>query len=114
MRFEPDEEAVKTLGNDRHVIGYIREVASMVRATAYGLGPKRTGHYTRSIKVVIRRKRPGVEVYVVADDFKAHWIEWGAGPSPYRGWRPFRARHVLARSVRLHRLAFKEAKKEQP
>lgn len=111
MRFDPDEDGIADLEESREIRAYLRQVAIKVKNTAVGIAPVRTGHYKRALSVVIRRSRGRGIVYVAARDFKAHWIEWGAKGSPYRGGQNFRARHVLQRAVRLNRLRFTKSKK---
>lgn len=88
---------------------HLNHVAREVHRTASVLAPKRTGHYLAGLEVVRRQSRGSEDsVFVAAQDFKSHWIEWGAGPSPeVHRFRPFRARHVLERATRAHVKKFK-------
>lgn len=65
-------------------------VADVARATA----PVHSGHYKSSIEARHMGYRYA-RARVYSRDFKAYWMEYGAGPSPVRGGHRFRARHVL-------------------
>ncbi|WP_036461156.1 HK97 gp10 family phage protein [Mycolicibacterium neoaurum] len=58
--------------------------AEKVRDEWRRIAPKDTGAYAASINVRrLRRDRDGMPVFrVEADDFKAHWIEYGTGSDP--------------------------------
>lgn len=69
-------------------------VATIIRATA----PINSGHYKANIEVrTMSFKWARTRVY--ARDFKAYWIEYGAGPSPVRGGRPYPAHHTMQNAV---------------
>lgn len=109
MKAQVDEEAVQRLLNQPTMERHFIKIGEQIRLFAVAMAPKRTLHYVRSIGVELRRKP--LRVYVTAKDFKAHWIEWGAGPSPYRGWRPFIARHTLERATNAVGLRVRAAKR---
>jgi hypothetical protein len=98
MRVDIDHSGIEQMSRDRGIATYLVGRGRTVQLIAKAIAPKRTLHYMSSIKVILQR-RPSTVVFVAASDFKAHWIEWGAGPSPYRGWRPFHARRVLWRAT---------------
>jgi hypothetical protein len=104
-------EIEETLEGNRQITNYLVRVAREIVGTASTIAPKRTGHYMRALAVVRRRARGDTSVYVAAKDFKAHWIEWGAGPSPVRRGRPFLARHTLEIATRAHVTKFRRAPK---
>lgn len=84
--------------------------ARVIRQTKVFAGKQRTGHYKAGLKVE-RVNYPSPHLTVAATDFKSHWLEWGAGPSPYRGGRPFLARHPLERAMRASGLTFKASRR---
>jgi hypothetical protein len=101
-------EVEEALSGSREITQYLVTVARKIVGTAATIAPKRTGHYVQGLAVVRRRGRGDDSVYVAAKDFKSHWIEWGAGPSPeVHRFRPFKARHVLERATRAHVKKFK-------
>lgn len=98
MRHTVNKRGIKQLSYepDMHMAmqQVAQAVASIVRATA----PAHSGHYKASVST----QRMGFKwarsrVYV--RDFKAYWIEYGAGPSPVRGGRPFPAHHTMRNAV---------------
>jgi hypothetical protein len=103
MRASIDSRAVRDLAREPGTGQAVAAAAAQVAAAARTLAPVRTGAYQRSIAVL---RRSGY-AYVTARDFKAGWIERGAGPSPVRGGRPFPARRVLERAVTGRGLRFK-------
>lgn len=112
MRVDIDQGAISRLRDDRDVQWHFRRVGIHVMRNAKTIAPKRLGYYVESIGVRLQR-RPLV-VYVYAADFKAHWIEWGAGPSPYRDGKPFRPRHTLQRALEMSGLRLVKARKGTP
>lgn len=78
-----------------HVAVAAEEIATAARAAS----PKRSGHFANSIEARPMGYR-FARARVYARDFKWLWIEYGAGPSPVRGGRPFRAIHPLEKGVR--------------
>jgi hypothetical protein len=76
------------------VTAYAEAVADTVRASA----PANTGFFKASIEARHMAYRYA-RARVYSHDFKAYWIEYGAGPSPVRGNHPFRARHVFRDAV---------------
>lgn len=112
MKSRTSQSAVeRELRGSREITDYLLKLAREIVGTATIIAPKRTGHYVRGLSVVRRRARGDTSVYVAAKDFKSHWIEWGAGPSPVRNHRPFRARHVLEIATRMHVKKFRRAPK---
>jgi hypothetical protein len=104
VKSEISQKRVDALKKTPGVRKHMNSVARDVHKTATTLAPKRTGHYVSGLAVE-RRQTRGAEdsVFVVANDFKSHWIEWGAAPSPQvHRFRPFPARHVLERATRRH------------
>jgi hypothetical protein len=105
MRFVLDHKGIAMLKREPQMHVYTQAVAEVVGATVPNIGPRRTGHYDASIDVVhMGYSDARVRVYV--RDFKAFWIEYGAGPSPVRGGRPFVARAPLRTAVVINGLRF--------
>lgn len=73
---------------------YARVAANYARSRA----PVSSGFYKASIDVRQMGFR-WARARFYARDFKAGWIERGAGPSPVRGGHAFRARHTLAEAA---------------
>jgi hypothetical protein len=63
---------------------HTEDEAGKVKAEWQRIAPKDTGAYAASINVRrLRRDRNGMPAYrVEADDYKAHWIEYGTGSDP--------------------------------
>lgn len=108
MKARLDPAGIRALARDpqlrRQAIAAAAEAARLARASA----PRRTGHYAASIRAVPGTRPGDPPAFLTATDFKALWIERGAGPSPVRRGRPFPARHVLARAARAAGLTVKE------
>lgn len=99
MRFRLDHAGIKQVAAMPVVRDYTDAAANAAAEIARSTAPVATGAYQRSIKAK-RTGRRYAKARLSARDFKAWWIEYGAGPSPVRGGRTFPARHVLARSAR--------------
>lgn len=108
-----DERGIQQLDREPGLLKHLMEQGRVMQifATQFGAADAtRTGHYIRALRYYPKR-RPGLVVYVVANDFKSHWIEWGAGPSPRRGGESFPARNILWRAARATGLRLRRAPK---
>lgn len=85
---------------------YTKAVTEQLADTATQLAPARTTHYRSSISGRGMGYRHAIG-RLQATDFKAHWIEFGAGPSPWRGGRPFIARMPMRRAVLVNGLRYR-------
>lgn len=91
MDFHPDNRYVKAFEYTAELEAYIGEVASLAAESAKiefeAAGPHRfgTGDYVDSLKGYAEMTGRGVVGYVLSDDFKAVWLEYGTGgdtPTP--------------------------------
>lgn len=107
-RFSLDRKGIRALARTPEMHAFMGATAQIVADAAAGLPPRRTGRYDAEIE----GKAMGfasAKSRVYARDFKSHWIEYGAGPSPVRGGRPFRARHPLRNAVLITGLRYRSA-----
>jgi hypothetical protein len=98
MKFRLDHKGIASIKRESSTHVYVQAVAEVVGATVPTMAPHRSGRYEASIDVV-HMGYADARVRVYARDFKANWIEYGAGPSPVRGGHPFIARSPLRRAV---------------
>lgn len=91
IRIDIDKRAVANLKNLPDVKEGQHTVALVIARLARLSAPRRQGHYVNGIEALAAS--------VVARDFKSHWIEFGAGPSPVRGGKPFPAHHTMQRAA---------------
>jgi hypothetical protein len=101
---------VNAVMTDKHMHQLARK---LVRKTISYAGKPRTGHYRRGVKAEIVNT-PSRHLAVAATDFKSHWIEDGAGPSPRRGGKPFLGRHPLERAFRSEGLEYRKVWRPGP
>ena len=93
-RFVLDHKGIASLKREAQMHAFIGAVGAIVSDSAKAQAPRRKGFYEGSIEARMMGFADA-RCRVYARDFKANWIEDGAGPSPMRGGRPFRARHPL-------------------
>lgn len=108
MRSNVNRKGIALLQYEGQMHAAMTAYAEIAADTARSIAPKATGHFAASIEA----RHMGFKYArgrLYAHDFKAFWIEHGAGPSPVRGYRPFRARHVLEEAVRLTGMRFEQA-----
>lgn len=105
-RFSVDRKGIAILKREPQMHAFIGRVSAQVGATAHAMSPHRSGHYDASIDTFSMAVRSVATGRVVARDFKAWWIEYGAGPSPVRGGRPFAPRAPLRKAVVAHGLRY--------
>lgn len=98
-RFRVNKKGIAELKALPGVRAYTTAVADVGANVARAVSPIDTGQYRRSIGAR-QTGRKYARARVFARDFKAWWIEYGAGPSPVRGGRPFAARHTLATGIK--------------
>ncbi len=79
--FIPNFGIADELESDKEIAEKLRPLGERAAAIAQKLAPRLSGDYANSIHVVTGINEEGKAVArVVADDFKAGWIEKGTGP----------------------------------
>jgi hypothetical protein len=107
VKFRLDHKGIARLKHQRGVHAYVGAAAHVVADAVPNFSTRRTGRYEAAVDDRMMGFRDA-RARVYARDFKAHWMEYGAGPSPVRGGRPFRARHPLRNAVRSTGMRFDE------
>lgn len=93
--FVPDKDFADEYPRSDDAKKMLEPLAEEAAEAAYNLAPVKTGNYRDSIEGVVAVDDDGGWVgRVLADDFKAGWIEFGTGP-PY----PTKAHRTLALGV---------------
>ncbi|MEV8373010.1 hypothetical protein AB0P21_09750 [Kribbella sp. NPDC056861] len=98
MKFSVDHKGIAAMKREPFMHVAMQAAAETVAETIPALAPHRSGHYDASIDV----RHMGfadARVRIYIRDFKWNWIEYGAGPSPVRGGRPFPARAPIRNAV---------------
>lgn len=90
-KIKPTRELYKLLHRDAEFVGSLERFARDVAQTAKAIAPRDSGDYAGSIKVDVEHDDGMSFVRVVAEDHKAHWIEFGTGgTSPTPAFAPLR------------------------
>lgn len=98
MRFSVDRKGIALMKREPFMHVAITASAEVVAETIPAMAPRRSGHYDASIDV----RHMGfadARARIYVRDFKWNWIEFGAGPSPVRGGRPFPARGPMRKAA---------------
>jgi hypothetical protein len=83
--------AERELVRDRELGATLLTVATAAADAARSFAPARTGHYRDSLHAELDLTMEGYAAFVVSDDFKAVWIEFGTGePKPTPAFQPMR------------------------
>lgn len=98
MRSNVNRKGVQMLAYKPEMHVAVTAWANIAADIAKAKAPKSSGHYAASIQARHMGYRYA-RARIYSRDFKAYWIEFGAGPSPVRHGRPFRARHVLSEAA---------------
>ncbi len=107
MRHRITKKGIQQLNYEPQMHAAMQRTAAQVAATARSMAPKRTGTYAASIESRLMGYR-WARARVYARDFKAHWMEHGAGASPVRGGRSFPAHNVLEQATKANGLRWEE------
>lgn len=99
MKFRVDKKGVLALKREPQMHVFVNAVGNIVGDAVPAFAPRRTGHYDASVEPS-HMGFADARCRVYARDFKAWWIEFGAGPSPVRGGRSFPAREPLRNAAR--------------
>jgi hypothetical protein len=106
-RYKTDWKGIAALKRTPEMHAYIAAVGAMVADASHNFSTRDTGHYDAGIEPRMMGFRDA-RCRVYAHDFKSHWMEYGAGPSPVRGGRPFLARQPLRKAVLATGLRFSD------
>lgn len=103
VRFSPDRLGIGLLKYQPEMHAFMAAIAMAAQGTAVAIAPRSSGHYNASIRSDSLRFADAM-ARVSASDFKAWWIEYGAGPSPVRHGRRFRERRTLRNATEAYGL----------
>lgn len=80
--YKPDEAATQMLGRTTEMMKFVEGLAATAARSAQAIAPVLTGAYKDSIRSEARILEGKATGLVIAEDFKAAWIEFGTETNP--------------------------------